>query len=311
MDDLLQKGRRNFENIILDALFAFILIGSIFTTVLGFIRDWPVAARSIAGLDNATLLWEKELQIEPVSTVEVEFFLPDERSVVFQNSNILNSLDILTGEVIWETAVPDVRTIRLLDNKFYITSADSGNTLDKALSFDTTSSECSAYYGVTGLLTYNAITGEKIWGYRYDGAYTTDMFFDQESIYLKGSNDHGQSKSIVQVDKNTGSVMSTHCNRWPDKNTIPTPPADRGGVSSTYSPILEMRDIQRLHFDYYFFVEGSRLILLDRIAKDPIAFIEFSGKKLDPWKIDIVNQQNIVMIYFKDSHQLFGFRLLL
>jgi len=56
-------------------------------------------------------------------------------------------------------------------------------------------------------------------------------------------------------------------------------------------------------------VEGNKLEILNGITKGPIATIEFSGNKLDPWKVDIVNQKNIVMVYLDDSRQPFGFRL--
>jgi hypothetical protein len=288
-----------------------IVVLTIFYANLWRIRDWfeIVSPRSIVGTENIELLWNKDIKIETLSTTYVEFFSPDERSVVFWNSNFLNSLDILTGELLWKTPAPGIQTIRLLDSKFFVTSPDWYDVLDKAPSFDSKSSECSSYYGITTLLLYNAITGEKIWGYRYDGASPSNIFFDDKNVYLEGSNDHGQSNSIVQIDKNTGSVVSINCNRWPNKNVIPTHPPNKGGISSTYTPILELRDMQRLNLDYYFIVEDNSLVLLDKITKGSTAFIEFSGEKLDPWKINIINQKDIVMVYFIDSKQLFGFHL--
>lgn len=268
-----------------------------------------VSARSIAGTENIELLWKKDIKIETFSTTYVEFFSPDERSVVFWNTNFLNSVDILTGEIRWKTAVPGFQTIRLVDNKFFITSPDLLVKLDKASSFDTTSSECSSYYGITSLLSYNAITGEKIWGYRYDGANSDQMFFDDKNVYLEGSNNNGRDNSIIQVDKNTGNVISSNCNKWPNINPIPPPPVNEGGISSTYNPVLDEKQIQRENRDHHFIVEGNKLVILNGITKVPIASIEFSGKKLDPWKTDIVNQKNIIMVYLDDSRQLFGFRL--
>jgi hypothetical protein len=268
-----------------------------------------VSSRSVAGTENIELLWNKDIKIETLSTTYVEFFLPNERSVVYWNSNFLNSLDILTGEILWKTAAPGIQTIRLHDEKFFVTSPDWYDVLDKAPSFDTKSSECSSYYGITTLLSYNAITGERIWGYRYDGASSSDMFFNDKNIYLEGSNNHRQDKSIIQIDESTGNVISINCNKSPNKKFIPTPPGNKGGISSTYNPVLYEQQIQQENRDYHFIVEGSKLVVLNGITKGSIAFIEFSGKKLDPWKIDIVNQKNIVMVYLDDSRQLFGFRL--
>jgi len=53
------------------------------------------------------------------------------------------------------------------------------------------------------------------------------------------------------------------------------------------------------------------LIVLNGSTKKPIAFIEFSGEALDPERISIVNQKNVIMVYLQDSRQLFSFHLLL
>ena len=193
----------------------------------------------------------------------------------------------------------DASTIDISDNKFFVTSYD-WSPFYKELYF----SDCSSYYGTTVLLVYNAITGEKIWGYRYDGANWLNLSFDDMNVYLEGFYDHGLSKSIVQIDKNTGNIVSANCNRWPNENIIPTLPQNYGGWSSTYMPIVDKRQMKREKRDYHFIVEGNKLIVLNGSTKKPIAFIEFSGETLDPKRISIVNQKNIIIVYLQDSRQL-------
>ena len=73
--------------------------------------------------------------------------------------------------------------------------------------------------------------------------------------------------------------------------------------------VYKNKDLKSRVGYYYFIVEDNSLVLLDKITKGSTAFIEFSGEKLDPWKINIINQKDIVMVYFIDSKQLFGFHL--
>jgi hypothetical protein len=286
--------------------FVFLFITILFLDTIETI----VPPRSIVGKENIDLIWSKDIKIKTGTDGYVEFFKPDERSVVFWNSNFLNSVDILTGEILWKTEAVDASTIRMSDNKFFVISYD-WSPFYKELYFDTKPSECSSDYGSIVLLAYNAITGEKIWGYRYDGADTSYLSFDDTNVYLEGSANHATSQSIVQIDKNTGNNVSINCNEWPNKNIIPTPPRNEGGVSSTYIPIVNEQQTKRKNRDYPFIVEGSKLIALNGSTKNPIAFIEFSGEALNPERISIVNQKNVIMVYLQDSRQLFSFRLLL
>lgn len=193
-----------------------IFIAIMLFALLPFIRElgispldlyWPgfppetVSSRSVLDTNHLELLWMKNINIDNPHKVYVELFMPNDESLVFWSpqAESLMSLEFRTGNVLWETAVPDVMQLGLYDDRFFIISYDWLDKLTSALN-DTDGSfvDCS-FAGQTSLLSIDAKTGSRIWGYSYWGADSFGMSISDQNIYVTGSADHGASRSVCAL----------------------------------------------------------------------------------------------------------------
>jgi hypothetical protein len=276
--------------------------------------DFPpesVPARIITETEGVATLWVKEMDLENPHKVYVEFFIPNEQSVVFWSPNTasLMSLNMVTGETIWQTAVPDVSVMRLVGDKFFVVSSDWVRTLPAApIPYDQTFPDCS-WAGNASVLAFDPDTGEQIWGYAYEGVDSYDISFEDQFIYMSGSNDHGASRSMAQIDAKSGGLLFLDCNKWPDTKEIPYPPGDEGYTASPYKVVIDERDLEWRGIALFFVAEGNRLNMLDGPTKKVLGSVYFEGAELNPWDINVAVQGDLAIIYMNDSAQLFGFRL--
>jgi len=290
------------------------LLLSIFVGILLYFVDPPyVPTRSIVKIEGLSLLWDKEMNINNPHYNGVTFFTPNERSVVFWSpkSVSLISLDTSTGETIWESKVPYHTIMRYYDDKFFVPSYQTWSAWEDAPIDSTEAFPDCSFGGKASLLTYDPNTGQQLWAYVYRGVDSNDIFFDDENIYLTGSDDHGSSRSIAQIDLDKGEFLHLECNKWPNTKEIMHPPEDEGFGMEPY-PYKKVYDEGYLNWRdvFLFFVpEGSRLSILNGTTKNTIGYIEFDGFRLSPWHLDIAIQKDIAVIYLGDSGQLFGLRI--
>lgn len=287
-----------------------LLLSIYFGVLLYFVDPSSVPTRSIVEIKGVSLLWDKEMDINNPHYSGVTFFTPNERSVVFWSpkSASLISLDASTGKTIWESKVPSHIIMRYYDDRFFVPSYQSWSELEDAPVNSTQIFPDCSFGGEASLLTYDPNTGQQLWAYVYRGVDANDIFFDDENIYLTGSNDHGASSSIAQIDLDSGELLHLECNKWPNKKEIMFPPEDKGfGIEPfPYKKVYNEGDLDWRDVFLFFVPEGTRLSILDGITKNTIGYIEFDGFRLSPWHLDIAIQEEVAVIYLGDSGQLFG-----
>ena len=274
-----------------------------------------LAPRSVTATRHIALLWKSDMEIVTSTDASMQFFIPDEGSLVFLKAGSINSINIFTGQPIWQAAGPFPGVTRLVDHNFFVL-AYPDETFAEAPSSGAISPECFAHFyrpynfGTFSLSSYDARTGQKNWAYRYQGA-NTDLLFDSKSVYISGFRDSGHSKSLVQIDQASGSMLGLNCIVAPDTGSLQVPPRglSEGGFSATYGPSSPDESISSTGENGRFTVltSGNQIAVYYGKTWRDYATIDFSGDKLDSDDIDIVNQKNILVIYLKDSRQLFGF----
>ncbi len=275
----------------------------------------PAPVRTVENMNNLSLLWVKEMEIENPHKVWVELFTPNDQSVVFWSpqSDSLIALDLITGETLWETEVPAHTVMRLYNGKFFIVAYQRLNRLaDAPVNNNRELPNCS-FGGEAAVLTYDPDTGEQIWGYVYQGVDPNQVFFKGDYLYLTGSNDHGASRSVAEIDALSGNIIELECYRWwTSKKEILDYPRNEGIIFSPYEVVLERYAEQQLesqNFSLLFWAKGNRLEILDGSTKEVIGSVSFDGAELYDWDIDVAVQNDVAVIYLDDSNQLFGFLL--
>lgn len=264
--------------------------------------------------NNLELVWVKEIDIDNPHKVYVELFTPNDKSIVFwspQTKSIM-ALEFLTGNVLWETTVPNISQMRLYNGNFYISSSDWLDRLESAPQISDASFPLCSFAGRATILAFDSSTGTQIWGYSYSGIHAHSIVINANSIYLTGSADHGASESVAQIDRITGTVLERDCYRWPFKKELIKPPLDESYQTSPYLVVLEgyeEKQLSREDISLFFVAHENQLDVLDGLTKEIVGSINFEGAELYSWDIDVAVQENIAVIYFNDSHQLFGFRL--
>jgi hypothetical protein len=266
----------------------------------------PILSRSIDETKGVSLLWSKETSIEPLHTSWVQFFTPTEQRVVFISSDSLQALNMTTGQSLWETQVPDPITVRLYNDTLFIASYE---WLEEApFHANSPSYGCSFIESEASLSAYNPHTGEKIWGYGYHGVDSIGLYFQDRSVYLTGSANHGSDRSLAQIDTDTGLLLYLGCTRWPTE-PIQSPSTNEGDMALSDNVVSSERDLKYKNKQPLFFGQGTRLNILDGDSKEVLGYVEFNGAELNPLEIDVAIQNDLVVVYLADSGQLFGFRL--
>jgi hypothetical protein len=260
-------------------------------------------------------LWAKTVDIEDPHKTWVEFFMPEEQTLVFWSpqAETLISLDMVSGVTNWEAAVPNHSTMTLYDDTFYVLAYDWLDVLEDAPNSDDPRWPNCKFGGKAALVTYDPNTGEQLWGYVYRGVDSYALTFDDQSVYLTGSGDHGSSRSLAQIDADTGELLYLDCYKWPDEKEIPYPPTYDGDQSplqyySVYDPENEF-DTRRYGQELSFIVHGTRLDIMEGDSDKVLGSLYFDGADLTSWMMDVVVKDDVVVIYLQDSDQLYSFRM--
>ncbi|MBE2198801.1 MAG: hypothetical protein IAE79_09335 [Anaerolinea sp.] len=277
-----------------------------------------VPARSIQTTHNASYLWNKDDYIVPnVESTGSLFFSPGNQILVFPATDIstntytLEAIDVMNGQTLWQTSIARPSMIRIYEGKFVVLSAvwlDQAPTKNnRELPY------CSFDQRRYSISTYDISTGQNRWSYGYRGMNIPNLTFENQSMYLAGTDHHGKSGLLINVDMNTGFIIDQRCARIGDGNSLPSfPKFSQGIYGTTFEPTsIEAQATEGCGKDnqYCFVTEGNRLHILNGGAKDFLGYIDFGGSLLTSHYIDILILNKIGVIHLDDSDQLFAFRL--
>src|SRR5438046_2532513 len=89
------------------------------------IKYYPerVSAREFVASESFSLLWSKKTEGGSQHLVYTQIFVPDNKNMVYITPNSMNSLDFLTGDLLWSTEIPEDRAFHFYDDKIF--SVDS------------------------------------------------------------------------------------------------------------------------------------------------------------------------------------------
>jgi hypothetical protein len=169
--------------------------------------------------------------------------------------------------------------------------------------------ECPNIDDEITLSTYNSYTGEKTWSYKYYrvGDYSR-LYFEDEGVYLTGSANHGDSRSLAKVDIDTGLLLSLMCTSWPSDPILPPSTAEEGIFWPPNNMASTDQELACKTLHPLFVAQDTRLNILDSQSKEVLGYVEFEGEKLDSLSTDVVVQNDLAIVYLDDSDQFFGFR---
>lgn len=280
--------------LILGALFFLFLV--FFVLLSPSPNSQPLSARSVQTTNNINLLWAKNEYIVPrVGSESSLFFVRENQCLispiadVSNNTFALEALDMVSGQMIWQSAIPSPAKIRINDGQFFILTSD---WLDEAPSLNNQDfGDCNWREKYSSLSTYDVKTGQKNWGFGYREIYGGSIDFTERNVYLHGSRDHGTQRLEVHVDKNSGFIIGQYCTQ---PALAQTPPTFPGEDSSTFYPraIDDDQDDRGCSPDkrFCFFTEGNRLHIQKGNSGQSLAYIDFEGAELVSYDMHVVVQ---------------------
>lgn len=269
-----------------------------------------VSARSLVSSENFSLMWNKETEDGNQHIVYMQMFSLNDDQLIYSSENSLTALNYATGDVRWSIKTPESSTFHLYKDKLYSVTA-----YDAVISFAPEEninmpSDCNSK-DLSTIRVYDPNNGQKIWEYSYRMAASYNgISFKNNSAFVQGLTFTFTDKYIseLEVDLATGKVLSVHCrnsNDFGHSNVGET----EGVLSSGFWPIFD--DLGwRLNVDEpAFVVEGNKLIMLNREDKRPMRFVEFSGSELNPYDVQMIARNNLLVVYLDDSNQFFVFQM--
>jgi hypothetical protein len=266
-----------------------------------------VPVRTVDSTNKFLLLWSKETSAGNQSRFFTQIFTPDGGNLVYITTSSINSLDYLTGNVLWSVDIPEDSIFHLYHNMLF--SLDSYDPVVPFAPKENISipSDCNSYDRST-LRVYDPNNGEKIWEYSYDMVYPNQIFFNEDTANIDGMTIGFFSKYIsqFQVDIQSGEILGVICE---DYGSYSPKYDNEGELSSNFYPISRERDWQRNLETPAFIVEEVNLIMVDRQTKQPLEKIEFSGFPLNPDDVQLIIKNDILVVYLNDSDQFFAFQM--
>lgn len=283
-----------------------------------------VPARSIQAAHNLSPLWNKEeffMGDTPFFTIGEKTLLypaasKSHDSNIYFDTHTLEAIDIATSQIQWQADIPVPASIGIYNDKVFVLSQE---WLDQApTSTNQEFPNCSFIRKMYSLSAYDLHTGQKEWGYGYQGVNGNSMYFVNQSVFLTGTGMHGTRHISVKIDKNSGFIVDQNCNGLRSSlysEGISNPPPSEGdfGSSFTAGALDDVDESYRFGcqrgYHLCFLTKGNRLHVRDRDSRKDIAVLDFEGPELTNYYSEIVVQGNIIVVHFVDSHQIFAFRL--
>jgi hypothetical protein len=272
------------------------------------LRFYPeqVPARDVIPEDFSPL-WSKKTGEGSYYVGFTQIFNPDDKSIVYITPNSMNSIDILTGEELWTTNIPEDSTFHFYDDKIFSLDSYDDNVPFASSASINIPSKCNSNDQST-LRVYNPYTGKKEWEYSYQMVDPDEMFFKDNSAFIDGLTISLFAKyiSAFEIDIDSGKILGVECQ---DKNNYSRISTDDGILSSGFYPITRDWEWKKENDKPAFIVEGSKLIMVDRQTKNPLSQIEFTGFPLNPNNTQLIISGNILIVYLDESNQFFAFQM--
>lgn len=275
--------------------------------------------RTIQTIYNISPLWSKDETYLVEESLDRRFFTPQGNSLLFstlndsQTSYAFKTIDMLTGQTLWQTDIPSLGVTRIHNGRIY--HLYKYKTLEEAPVKDNQELPYCSFKQKSLLSVYDVYTGQLLWGYEYLGVNNSTLDFHDGVVYLSGTDDHGASRLLAKVDINSGTILAQQCAmHWEDKPVPVSPPDSVAGIGGSSFPAtavdnqeygLGCMDDNRLCF----VTQENRLNILAGNTKETLAFVEFDGEELNHLYVDIIVQNNLIAVHLNDSNQLFAFRL--
>jgi hypothetical protein len=154
---------------------------------------------------------------------------------------------------------------------------------------------------------YNPHTGKIIWEYSYFRVSTGFISFKNNVVVLEGStlSRNPRYYSYLDVDVQSGRVLRGAC--YEDDAISQYDDIDK--LTSTYRPIFYEGQWMDVAEEPPFVTDGSKLMMVNRQSRIPVAEIEFSGRPLDSAYVQILVRNDFLIVYLDDSNQFFTFRM--
>lgn len=269
-----------------------------------------VPDRQVGLIEKFSLLWSKKTEEGNQYNVFTQIFVPDENSIVYVTRTALISLDYMTGDLRWSVATPLNSFFYYYADRFFSLTKYEENILfapDSALDLPI---ECS-YSDSSTLRVYDPHTGQKVWEFSYPFTEPDTMTFKDNSVFIDGFSITSTGKYIPELEINidTGEVMGFTCQNYNDVG-YSSKGRTEGILSSEFKPVYDDLSWKLLKEGQLAMVpEGTRLTMIHPESKQPLGFIEFLGSELNPYDVQMVFHNNILIIYLNDSDQFFAFRV--
>jgi hypothetical protein len=307
--------------VVLIGFCAFVSIAIHIPTIIEIISDFKyvrffqperMPSRNLSSTDQFTFLWSKKIEDGSRHLTYTQLFTPDDKNLIYITTHSLNSIDYLTGDLLWSTEFPEDTIFHFYDGRLYsLDSACEDNRSCTEKVFDIPpmcNVNLSHLNRLSAMRVYDAHTGNKLWEYSYRMIYPNEIFFNGNSMILEGMTWDLLRKYIlnIEVSLDSGEVIKSDCANYNSYSRI----SDNDGIlSSAFSPILSDDDWKDDSDKLAFTTRGSSLILANRQTKQPLGKITFTGFSLDPWDIQLIIHNDLLVVYFDDSNQFFTFRM--
>lgn len=269
-----------------------------------------VSTRSLVSSENFSLVWDKETEDGNQNIVYMQMFSLNDDQLIYSSENSLTALNYSTGDVRWSIKTPENSTFHLYNDKLY-----SVTPYDAAISFAPEEnihmpSDCNSN-DLSTIRVYDPNNGQKIWEYSYRMVTSYNgISFKNNSAFIQGLTSTLTDKYIseLEVELATGKVLSVSCRNLNDYS-YSNEGGTEGVLSSGFWPIYD--DLGwKLNIDEpVFIVEGNKLIMVNRESKQPMRFVEFSGSELNPYDVQMIVRNDLLVVYLDDSNQFFVFQM--
>lgn len=304
-----------FRGIVLVCIFIVILYSFFYFSQtiyeISQVKLYPENAspREVVSSENFSLIWSKETEDSNRNIVYTQLFFIDEENFIYVTKHYLNSVGFATGTLRWSITIPEYSTFHLYEDRLYsLTTYD--NKISFAPEFDIKMPKECHSSDLSTMHVYNPHNGERIWEYSYQMiAPHKGISFENNSAFINGLTINFSSKYIseLEVDLTAGEVLGASCRNLNDYE-YSNEGRTEGVMSSGFGPVYDDLSWKLLKANQLAVIlEGTRLMVTDKENKQLIGFIEFSGSELNPFDVQMVYQNNILIIYLEDSNQIFAF----
>lgn len=266
--------------------------------------------RTVISTNGFSPMWSKKTEDGNQHIVYMQLFSVDDEQLIYASENSLNALDYFTGDLRWSIKNSESSTFHLYNDKLY-SLAVYDNTIPFAPEENINMpSDCNSN-DLSTMHVYDPRNGQKIWEYSYRMAASYNgISFKNNSAFIQGLTIAFTDKYIseLEVELVTGKILNVSCRNYNDYSYSDEGRTE-GVLSSGFWPIYD--DLGwKLNIDGpTFIVEGTKLIMVNREDKQPVGSVEFSDSELNPYHVQMIIQNNLLVVYLDDSNQFFAFQM--